>query len=196
MRFVVLRKHCLLNILVFLGMLICFFVSFVNYFDQNAKLIPSIAGTVALFIFSFLWLWMITRNYLQIFSLKKEGIYTHKGFKRYLHFDYKNIEQIKVITFDSPPVFKKGTKIIGIDSSLSAPKNPPQKWIVISDSRKDNNLCNYNSYLVPIRSHMVIKLEYSEKREKMLIDYVNCNIEYQTISFEEMKKGTPEIKAP
>ena len=75
MKFVVLRKYCLLNVFFFAFMLLAFFASFANFFDENAKLIPSIACTVGLFMFSFFWLWMILRNYLQIFVLKKEGIY-------------------------------------------------------------------------------------------------------------------------
>lgn len=194
MKIVILRKNCLINLILFTFMAVCFFASFVNFFDTDAELIPSIAGTVGFFVFSFLWLWMILRNYLQIFVFKQEGIYSNKGFAKYLHFEYKNIKKIKIVTFDCPPTFEKGAKIRGIDSVLSAPKKPPQKWIVITDGREDENLCNYNSYLVPIRNHMVIKFEYSPKREKMLMDYCKCNIEYKTISLEEMTKSTPKIK--
>jgi hypothetical protein len=175
-------------------MMFCFFASFINFFDENAKLIPSIVGTIGMFAFLCFWLWMIVRNYLQVFVLKKEGIYTHKGFRKYIHFNYENIKKVKVVTFDCPPKFEKGAQIRGIDSILSAPKIAPKKWIVITDGREDDNLRNYNSYLVPIRNHMVIKFEHTEKREKMLAEYVNFNIEYQTISFEEMNKYTPKIK--
>ena len=194
MKIVILRRYCLINLFILAFMVLCFFASFINFFDATAELIPSIVGTVGLLLLSFFWLWMILRNFLQILSFKKEGIYSNKGFKRYLHFDYASIRKIKVVTFDCPPRFKKGATIRGVDSILPAPANPPQKWIVITDGREEDNICNYNSYLVPIRNHMVIKFEYSPKREKMLLEYVNCNIEYQTISFEEMNQHTPQIK--
>ena len=111
-----------------------------------------------------------------------------------MHFDYNNIKGIKVVTFECPPTYENGAKIRGVDSILLAPKKTPAKWIVITDGREDDNLCNYNSYLVPIRSHMVIKFEYSQKREKMLINYLNCNVEYQTVSVEEMTKYTSKNK--
>ena len=194
MKIVILRRYCLINLFILAFMVLCFFVSFVNFFDETAELIPSIVGTVGLLLFSFFWLWMILRNFLQIFSFEKEGIYSNKGFKRYLHFDYANIKKIKVITFDCPPRFENGATIRGVDSILPAPKNPPKKWIVITDGREDDNICNYNSYLVPIRSHMVIKFEYSQRREKDLLDYCKCDIEYQTISLEEMTKHTPRTR--
>ena len=175
-------------------MLICFFASFVNFADVNNKLLPSIAGTIGFFSLAFFWIWMILRNYLQIFLFKKDGIYSNKGFKKYLHFEYKNIKGIKIVTFDCPPKFERSAKIRGIDSILSAPKKSPKKWIVITDGRENDNLCNYNSYLVPVRPHMVIKIEHSEKKEKMLIDYLKCNIEYCTISLDEMTKYTPIAK--
>lgn len=189
MKIVIFRKYCFLNLFFFMLMVFVFFASFVNCFVDYAKLMPSIAGTVSSFMFSFFWLWMILRNYLQIFVFKKDGIYTNKGFKNYLHFDYKDIKGVKIVAFDCPPKFKKGTKIIGVDSVLSAPKKNPKQWIIITDGREEDNLCNYTSYFVPIREHMVIKFEYSKKRVEMIANYVNCNIEFQTVSSEEIQKA-------
>lgn len=194
MKIVILRRYCVINVFFCIAMLICFFVSFINYFDDNIKLLPSIAGTVGFFSLSLFWLWMILRNYLQIFSFKKDGIYSNKGFKKYMHFDYKNIKGIKIITFDCPPKFERDAKIRGVDSILFAPKKTPKKWIVITDGRENDNLYNYNSYIVPIRPHMAIKIEHSEKKEKKLIDYMKCDVEHYTISLEEMTKNTPKIK--
>ena len=175
-------------------MYILFFMTIVNYTDDNVELLPSIAGTIVSFSLAALWTWMILRNYFQIFLLKKDGIYSNKGFKKYLHFENKNIKCIKIVTFECPPKYKKDAKIHGVDSILSPPKKTPKKWIVITDGRENDNLCNYNSYLVPVRPHMVIKIEHSEKKEKMLVEYLKCNVEYCTISLEEMTKYTPQIK--
>ncbi len=194
MKIVIFRRYCLINLFFCIAMLICFFASFINYFDDNIKLLPSIIGTIGFFSLSLFCAWMIFRNYLQFFSFKIDGIYSNKGFKKYMHYDYKNIKKIKIVTFDCPPKFEKGAKIRGIDSVLSAPKKTPRKWIVITDGREYDNLCNYNSYLVPIRPHMVIKLEYSEKIEKMLRNYVKCDVEHYIISLEEMTKYTTKIK--
>lgn len=194
MKIVILRRYCLINLFFCIAMLIGFFTSFINFTDDNVKLLPSIAGTIGFFSLASFWTWMILRNYLQIFLFKKDGIYSNKGFKKYLHFEYKNIKGFKIVTFDCPPKFERGAKIRGVDSILSAPKKSPKKWIVITDGREYDNLCNYNSYLVPVRSHMVIKIEHSEKKEKMLIDYLKCNIEYCTVSLDEMTKHTPKTK--
>ena len=109
-------------------------------------------------------------------------------------YEFNSIKKIKIVTFDCPPKFEKGAKIRGVDSVLSAPKKTPRKWIVITDGREDDNLYNYNSYLVPIRPKMVIKIEHSEKKEKMLKNYLKCDVEHYLISFEEMTKFTPKIK--
>ena len=194
MKIVILRRYFLLNLFFCIAMLICFFASFINFFDDNIKLLPSIAGTVGFFSLSLFWIWIILRNYLQVFWFKKDGIYSNKGFKKYLHFAFKNVKTIKIVTFDCPPKFERGSKIRGVDSILSAPKKSPKKWIVITDGRENDNLCNYNSYLVPIRSHMVIKIEHSEEKEKMLSNCLKCNIEYCKISLDEMAKHTPITK--
>ena len=194
MKIVIFRRYCLINLFFCIAMLICFFASFINYFDDDIKLLPSIIGTIGFFSLFLLWTWMILRNYLQFFSFQKDGIYSHKGFKKYMHYDCNNIKKIKIVTFDCPPKFEKGTKIRGVDSILSAPKKTPRKWIIITDGREDDNLYNYNSYLVPIRPHMVIKIEYSEKKEKMLKNYFKCDVEHYIISLEEMTKCTPKIK--
>lgn len=194
MKIVILRRYCVINLLFCIAMLICFFVSFINYFDDNIQWVPSIAGTLGFFSLSLFWFWMILRNYLQIFSFKKDGIYSNKGFRKYIHFEFNNVKRIKIVTFDYPPKFERGAKIRGVDSILSAPKKSPRKWIVITDDRENDNLYNYNSYLVPIRPHMVIKIEHSAKKEKMLIDYLKCDVEYCTISLEEMTKFTPKTK--
>lgn len=194
MRIVIFRRNSLLNIFIFVVILALFFMSFINFFNDNTNLITDIAITVGIFLFLLTWLWMIIRNYLQVFDFKKEGIYTHKGFKKYLHFKYKDIKKIKIITFDNPPEFCRGAKIRGVDSVLPAPKKTPKKWIVITDGREDDNSYNYNSYLVPIREHMVIKFKYSEKNANLVSKYTNIDIEYETISFEEMDKNTPKIK--
>ena len=83
MKIVILRRYCLLNLFFCTTMLICFFASFVNFADVNNKLLPSIAGTIGFFSLAFFWIWMILRNYLQIFLFKKDGIYSNKGFKKY-----------------------------------------------------------------------------------------------------------------
>jgi len=170
-------------------------MSFFNFFDANAKLIPSIVGTLGLFAFLLLWSWMIMRNYLQIFLFKRKGIYTHKGFKWYLHFEYNDIKKIEIVTFDSTPKFCKGEKIRGIDSILTAPKNPPKKWIAITDEKEIDNVCNYNSYLVPIRERMAIKIKYSDKCLNLVSKFTNCNIDKKTISFDEMIIYTPKSKS-
>ena len=194
MKIVIFRSNCLLNLFIFAFVFFWFFASFINFFDDNAKLIPSILGTIGMFVFLFFWLWMVLRNYLQIFMFKKDGIYTNEGFKKYLHFDYENIKKIKIVTFNCPPKFEKGEKIRGVDSILSAPKKFPRRWIVITDGRKEDNIYNYSSYLVPIRKHMVIKFKYTKKREKFISEYKNIEIEYQTVSYEEMNKFTPKNK--
>ena len=127
MKIVILRRDCLTNLFVCIAMFIGFLASFINYADDNIQLLPSIAGTIGSFLLAFFWLWMISRNYLQFFWFKKDGIYSNKGFKKYLHFEYKNIKEIKVITFDCPPKYKRDAKIRGVDSSLSAPKKSPKK---------------------------------------------------------------------
>lgn len=194
MKFIIFRKNCLLNLFIFLFFFFCFVMSFVNFFDEEAEIISNVMGTTGIFVFLFFWLWMILRNYLQILIFNRNGIYTHKGFKKYLHFKYEDIVKIKIVSFDVPPRFRRGATIRGVDSILPAPKIAPKKWILITDGRENDNICNYNSYLVPIREHMVIKIEYSEKRMKSISKMFNCEVESQTISFEEMNKHTPQIK--
>lgn len=194
MKFTIFRKNCLINLFILALFFFLFVISFVNFFDKNAEIIPSVIGTIGLFAFLSFWLWMILRNYLQVIMFNKDGIYTHKGFKKYLHFKYEDIVKIKIVSFDCPPKFRKGATIRGVDSIMPAPQITPKKWILISDGRENDNVSNYNSYLVPIREHMVIKFEYSEKRIKSISKLFNCEVEYQTISFEEMKKHTPQSK--
>jgi hypothetical protein len=192
MKIVILRRECLIISFICIGFLLLFFASLVNFTDGEIELINDVLGTLGLLLASFIFLWMLLRNDLQVFWFKKDGIYSHLGFKKYLHFAYKNVKEIKVVTFECPPKFKSGEKIRGVDSILTPPEKPPAKWIVITDGRENLNLYNYNSYLVPVRKHMVIKFEYSPEREKMLHDYVKCDIEYCKVTLDEMITHTPK----
>ena len=124
----------------------------------------------------------------------EDGIWTHKGFKKYLHFKYENIKEIKIVTFNSAPIFSNGEKIIGIDSRIYPPQNLPKKWIVITDGKKNDNIYNYSSYLVPIREHMVIKLEYSSKNIDIILKHIKCDIKEITVTEEETKSSTQKTK--
>ena len=55
---------------------------FINYFDDNIKLLSSIIGTIGFFSLSLLWTWMILRNYLQLFLFQK-GMTSSSSYLRF-----------------------------------------------------------------------------------------------------------------
>lgn len=134
-------------------------------------------------------LWIILDSYVQVVKFKPHGVTINQGFMRYMHTKLENINGIKVVIFEQVPTRKKGTKLYGLRGMYKIPKKIPSKWILINDDKKNINLNNIYSYLVPIRKHMSIKLMFEDKIMEYLKEtYPNIKIDFITVRGEDIPK--------